>query len=176
MITLLLFILNANGKYRLLHNLFFPYDKTSVNVNIPNSKAKIKYATLTDAFDIIYSLNNCFLGKNDIKDASSVPLHQSQYKLTGFNLNGRFYYDKCLPMGARSACQVFGRISSGLKHIMIKVYKIPHVIMVLNELLFVGKSSEECWYSLECFKHQCNKTWVPLAEHKTVGPTTASPF
>ena len=168
---------STKGKYRLLHNLSYPYDVTSVNLNIPDSKAKVKYATLADAFDVIYSLNNCFLAKSDIKDAFRiVPLNQYQYNLTGFKLNGKFYYDKCLPMGARSACQIFERISTGLKHILVTVYKVPHVIKVLDDFLFVGKSSEECRYGLECFKHLCNKTGIPLAEHKTVGPTTALSF
>ena len=168
---------STKGKYRLLHNLSFPYDKSSVNLNIPDSKAKVKYATLLDAFNIIYPLNNCFLAKSDIKDAFRiVPLNPNQYNLTGFKLNGKFYYDKCLPMGARSACQIFERFSTGLKHILITVYKVPHVIKVLDDFLFVGKSSEECRYGLECFKHLCNRTGVPLAEHKTVGPTTALSF
>lgn len=165
------------GKYRLLHNLSFPYDLSSVNLNIPDSAAHVSYASLNDAFDIINSLGSCFLAKSDIADAFRiVPLHPSQYNLTGFKIDKGYYFDKCLPMGARSACKIFERVSDGLKFILENTYKVPHVVKVLDDFLFIGKTRESCRYGLECFRALCNKTGVPLAAHKTVNPTRSLSF
>ena len=160
------------GKFRLLHNLSYPYDLSSVNLNIPDAAANVSYASVTDALDVINSLGSCFLSKSDIADAFRiVPLHPSQYRLTGFKIAKNYYFDKCLPMGARSACQIFERVSDGLKYILQNTYKVSHVIKVLDDFLFIGKTREECLYGLECFKSLCNRVGVPLAAHKTVQPT-----
>lgn len=48
------------------------------------------------------------MAKTDIEDAFRIiPIHPSDYHLLGFIWEGQFYYDKCLPMGASSSCQIF---------------------------------------------------------------------
>ena len=74
-------------------------------------------------------------------------------------------------MGARSACKIFEKISDCLKHIMSTHYKVPLIVKVLDDFLFIAESSSDCRYGLECFKHLCKRTGIPLAHHKTVGPT-----
>ena len=77
-------------------------------MNIPDSKATVQYSTLEEALEIISLCDNCFLAKSDIADAFRlIPLSPEDYHLTGFKLNGKYFYDKCLPMGARSACLTF---------------------------------------------------------------------
>ncbi len=36
----------VTGHYRLLHNLSYPYDKSSVNFNIPKEKSTVHYSTI----------------------------------------------------------------------------------------------------------------------------------
>ena len=45
-----------------------------------------------------------------------------------------------------------------------------------DDFLFIGDSFNDCLYDLQSFKHMCQLLAVPLAEHKTVGPTTSLTF
>ena len=67
------------GKYRLLHNLSYPYDDRSVNFNISHENSTVKYAKIHDAILQIQSCSpKAFLAKSDISDAFRiVPLHPS---------------------------------------------------------------------------------------------------
>lgn len=84
-----------HGTYRLLHNLSYPYDLNSVNYNIPKSASTVTYENLSHAVTAIQdSSPNAHMAKSDIADAFRlIPLHPSQYHLTGFNW-GNKYYDK----------------------------------------------------------------------------------
>ena len=42
------------GKFRLLHNLSYPYDLQSVNANIPPEAATVHYQNITDAIHLIH--------------------------------------------------------------------------------------------------------------------------
>ena len=85
-------------KYRLLHNLSYPYDTTSVNGGIPPNKKEVHYQSFQDATKLVQKhAPAAFLAKTDIADAFRIiPLHPSQYHLTGFYWKG-YYYDRCLP-------------------------------------------------------------------------------
>ena len=96
------------GKYRLLHNLSYPYDQNSVNLGIPQKYKSVKYATVLDAVSIMNSMPGCFLAKSDIASAFRiVPLHPDSYHLMGFTINGEYFYDKALPMGCAVSCAIF---------------------------------------------------------------------
>ena len=165
------------GKYRLLHNLSFPYNEHSVNLNIPDDKAKVSYSSIEDAISLILDSPGCFLSKSDIAEAYRLlPLHPSCYNLTGFSLEGKFYFDKCLPMGARSACQIFERFSNSLVFILNNHFSITKVVKVLDDFLFIGSNEKECSYALNCFIAVCEYIGVPLAPGKTVGPTQCLTF
>lgn len=50
----------------------------------------------------------CLMTKTDIEDAFQIiPFNLSDYHQLGFSLKQKFYFDKCLPMGASSSCQLF---------------------------------------------------------------------
>ena len=88
------------GQYRLLHNLSHPHDDSAVNANIPSELTKTTYDTIEDAVEIIQHYDSPYLAKTDIAEAFRLlPLHPSSYNLTGFKLQGKYFYDKCLPMG-----------------------------------------------------------------------------
>ena len=60
---------STTSKYKLLHNLSYPYENSSANFNIPDLAEKVSYAGITDASDIIYSLGPYYLSKSDIAEA-----------------------------------------------------------------------------------------------------------
>lgn len=55
------------------------------------------------------------MAKPDIEDAfRKIPIFPLDYHLLGFSWQGQFYFDKCLPVGASSSCQVFLKIKRGI--------------------------------------------------------------
>ena len=161
------------GQYRLLHNLSYPYDEanTSVNGNIPRVLSSTKYATIEDAVRILGMLDSPYLAKSDIASAFRLlPLRPDNYNITGFSLNGHFYYDRCLPMGASSSCQIFERFSDALVFILKTKFRIRYIVKVLDDFLFIGESEQECQEGLYAFTAFCSHVGIPIAAHKTEGP------
>ena len=99
----------VSGKFRLLHNLSFLYDHRSVNKNIPKDKSTITYSNILDVISVIQDCSpDAYLVKSDIADTFRlIPLHPSQYHLTGFCWQGQYYYDLCLPQGCSYSCKIF---------------------------------------------------------------------
>ena len=167
-----------SGKFRLLHNLSYPYDLQSVNHNIPKSAAHVKYETITDAITAIQQHSpDAYLAKSDIADAFRlIPLHPSQYHLTGFSWQNEYYYDRCLPQGSASSCKTFELFSTALKWILQRKLGVQSVIKVLDDFLFVANTQHECMTALHCFTRLCNELGVPIAHHKTDGPAQTLTF
>ena len=44
------------GEYKLIHDLSYPYDETSINFNIPPDKRHVKYSSVGEAFNKIMHL------------------------------------------------------------------------------------------------------------------------
>ena len=99
----------TKGKYRLIHDLSYPYDGTSVNANIPQQQKTVKYSTVGSAIRKLLQLpQGSFTAKCDMKDAyRMIPVHPSEYPKLGIYFQGQYYYDKCLAMGCGSACKIF---------------------------------------------------------------------
>ena len=95
---------------------------------------------------------------------------------TGFFFSGKYYYDRCLPMGCSSSSQIFERISDAIVHILTNKFGVKHVIKVLDDFLFIANSFEECERCLNCFRKVCSNLNIKLAEHKTMGPDTKMTF
>lgn len=165
------------GKFRLLHNLSYPYDHNSVNFNIPRDLASVQYATVKDAINVINRFHAPFLAKSDIKHAFRLlPLHPNQYHLTGFCWKGKYYFDRCLPMGCSSACRLFESFSDALLWVLEHKCGTINVVKVLDDFLFVAPSLETCRASLNNFLSLCDFLKIPVASDKTVGPTRCLTF
>ena len=162
------------GKFRLLHNLSYPYDSRSVNHNISKADSTVQYASITDAIKLVQQHSpNAFMAKTDISDAYRlIPLHKSQYHLTGLEWNGKYYFDKCLPMGCSSSCKIFERFSSGLEWILKNKMGITSLVKILDDFLFVESSDATCRKNLYTFIALCEFLGVPIAHDKTAGPST----
>ena len=106
------------GEFRLIHHLSYPAG-SSVNDGIPKELATVKYATIDDAIRLIKSLGKgCFLAKTDIKSAFRIiPVSPHDFPLLGMEWQGKFYFDKCLPMGCSSSCNIFETFSTALEWI-----------------------------------------------------------
>ena len=118
-----------------------------------------------------------FLAKTDIKSAYKiVPIHPDEQYLLGFTLNSKFYYDRTLPMGLRSSCQIFESISDALKWIATEKFGISPIVKVLDDFMFFAATKETCDRYLRGFSIMCENLGVPLAPEKTEGPNTVLKF
>ena len=156
------------GKFRLLHNLSYPYDETSVNGGIDQKYKTVKYASIQTALHLINKLGRkCYMGKADIKSAYRlVPIHPSQHHLLGFKWRNKYYYDKYLPMGMAESCAIFETISDGLVYIM-KSTGVDNIVKVLDDFLFLESSKPDCDCALQKFNFLCKELAIPLVEAKT---------
>ena len=165
------------GKYRLLHNLSFPYDESAVNTNIPRLSATVQYANISQAISYIQEAGqHAWLAKCDIADAFRIiPLHPSQYHLMGFYWDG-YWYDRCLPMGCSQSCQIFEKFSSAIQWALHKKFSIQSIVKVLDDFLFISKSKSSCRRALFTFQEVSKYIGIPLAPHKTLGPVNQLTF
>ena len=167
---------SESGKFRLLRNLSYPYNNDSVNANIPEHCSKVRYESLSDAIRFVQDIPQAWMAKVDIADAFRlIPINPSDYYLTGFHLDG-YYFDKCLPMGCSSSCMIFERFSSSLKWILNTHYNVVNVVKVLDDFMFIGKTESLCALYLKSFINMCSLINIPIANHKTMGPTKKLTF
>lgn len=105
------------GKFRLLHDLSFPYSYNSVNEGFPDNRASVQYFTIQDAAKLVLKHKEkgggeVYMCKTDLAHAYRIcPISPSDYHLVGFSWEGKFYHDACLPMGLKSACATFTKVS-----------------------------------------------------------------
>ncbi len=159
------------GSFRLICDLSSPKGQ-SINDGIGDTFAKVNYSSLHDAIQLILKCGpNVFLAKSDIEKAFRlIPIHPDQHHLLCIQWEQKIYVDRCLPMGARSACQLFEEFSTALQAIAHS-HGIQNMTHYLDDFLFVNISEETCEADLGIFIELCTEINVPLAKDKTVGPS-----
>lgn len=165
------------GKFRLIHHLSHPKG-ASVNDFIPPFMSAVKYNTVEHAIDAIKQMGTpCFLSKSDIESAFRlIPVHPDDHHYLGFSWEGKLYFDKCLPMGCSSACQIFNRFSSSIAFLVAAKFPGGHVLHVLDDFLFIAPSEHLCQLMLREFLAICMFVGIPVAKDKTEPPSTALTF
>ncbi|XP_069157715.1 uncharacterized protein [Procambarus clarkii] len=165
------------GKYRLLHNLSYPYTSESVNANILRETTTVTYQSINDAVALVVRRSpGAHLTKCDIAEAFRIVLvHPSDYHLLGFAYGGRYYYEKMLSMGAAPSCRIFETFSSALQWLLAEKFGVRDVVKVLDDFLFVSSTYNECLRSLRVFTALCEHLGVPLAPTRPRAPAPASP-
>ena len=162
------------GQFRIIHDLSFPKGN-SVNSHIPREWATVSYELLDDALKIIHHLGHgTLVAKADIESAFRIiPLSPQSYHLTGFHFNNWFYYDKVLPFGCSSSCQIFEDFGTAVHWILQHHFKVPFVSHIIDDYMFFGpKNSEICKLSLRKFMLLADDLGIPVKHQKTVHPCT----
>jgi hypothetical protein len=165
------------GDFRLIHHLSHP-PGNSVNFFIPQELSSVQYTPISAAISSIQAMGRgCFLAKSDIKSAFRlIPLHPSVYPLLGMSWQGKYYFDRCLPMGASSSCAIFECFSTALQWLVSQEISDCHVHHVLDDFIFISSSRRSCLLGLQHFQSICALLGVPLAPDKTVGPSQVLTF
>lgn len=163
-----------SGKFRLIHDLSFP-NGSSVNSLIPPEFSSVHYDNIQSVISLVNKFGSgCLMSKADIEDAFRlIPIHPSDHKYLGFKWDNQFYYDRCLPMGCSSSCQIFESFSSALQWIMHHKFQVEHMSHLLDDFFFIGPgNSTVCHQNLSTFLTLCSDIGVPIKSDKTVHPTT----
>ena len=166
------------NKYRLIHDLSYPYDTTSINSNIPRSEASVQYASIRDAIQHLQRLpSGAFMCKTDIANAYKiVPVHPSDYPKLGLKFKGHYYYQLTLPQGCASSCAIFETFSTALQAIVEKHTPGATVVHMIDDFLFIGTDKASCTQHLDIFQSICQDIGIPLAPDKTTTPDTSTIF
>ena len=96
--------------------------------------------------------------------------------------NNSYYFDKVLPFGLRSAPYIFKQLSDALEWILLNKCFISYVGHILDDFLIMepptlaGLPSQACQTSLSSMLLTFNTLGVPIAEHKTEGPSLIIEF
>lgn len=162
------------GEYRIIHDLSFPKGD-SVNSHINKEESAVQYETLDVCIELIQSIGKgCLVSKADLQDAFRIiPIHPDDYRLLGFQWNSKFYFDKCLPMGCSTSCQVFESLSQSLQWILINKLGVLYTTHILDDFIFFGHpSSNECQRFLNTFMALSERINLPVKHSKTVQPST----
>ena len=166
------------GQYRLIHDLSYPYDDSTINSTIPDSDKSVNYATVHDAILKIQQLpTGSYAAKTDIENAFKlIPVKPALYPKLGIHFDNFYYYDKTLPQGCASSCRIFEIFSTALQWIIEK--QVPNVKTVnyLDDFLFVASSKVECQKHLQAFLNICQCLGVPIAPEKTTSQNTTVTF
>ena len=166
------------GRYRLIHDLSFPYNDNSINHNIPDNSKKVKYATVNDAIELLLAQpHGAFSCKTDIADAFRLtPISPNDYSKLGMTFNNQYFYDKVLPQGCASSCKIFETFSSALQDIFL--HYAPHAACthMVDDFFIIAPDLHSCMSYLNIFQHLCADIGIPLAPEKTTSPSTSTTF
>ena len=134
---------------------------SSVNDGISSEHSTVSYCRVDDAIALIKSLGRgCFLAKTDIKSAFRiVPIRPQDCPLLGMTWQGKYYYDRAMPMGCASSCRTFEMFSSALEWVAKKHLHIEHLVHILDDYLMAASSYHSAALLCEILFHFVI-TWV----------------
>lgn len=175
---------NTN-KFRTIFHLSFPKSgETSINHSISKEDHSLQYITIDNAINGILKFGQgCFLAKTDIESAFRlIPLKPSDYELFGMFWEGKYYYDKVLPFGLRSAPYIFNQLSDAVEWILLTKCAISFVCHILDDFLIIEPAASQqpasqlCRQSLSSMLLTFKNLNIPVAVDKTQGPKTVLEF
>jgi hypothetical protein len=171
-------ITKNNGDFRLIHNLSQPAEN-SVNDFIDSKFCSVRYLSIDDAVRLVKRIGHAGkLAKADVKSAFRLlRVSPSAFDQLGFIFNKKYYYDKCLPMGASISCSLFEKCLTALYWFTEIKSGNENILHYLDDFLFGGETNTStCKETPDTFKDICSVWGVPLAEDKTVEPVEVLTF
>ena len=129
---------------------------------------------MDDITDAVAQLGTgAFPAKVDIESAYwLIPVHPQDHPLQAIQWDGRIYIDPMLPFGLRSAPKIFNAVADTLNW-YLQQSGIPLVFHYLDDFIIVGPPhSLQCAHSLAILDGVFATLHIPMAAHKSEGPTT----
>ena len=157
-----------------------PSRGASVNDGIPLERCSLKYLTVDNAIQTIKQLSWAAGGHSWLNGILRMPTGWSQFihktKLLGMFWKGQMFIDTVLPFGLRSAPKIFTAVANAPEYIL-QQQRVSHIMYYLDDyLLFGSPGTSDYQIALYTTMQECSSLGVPIAEHKTEGPTQALTF
>ena len=165
------------GRRRLIVDLSSP-KVHRVNNAISPQVPHMHYASVLDAAELIRRLGpGTMMAKVDLQNAYRVlPVHADDHPLLAIRWGPAIYLNTALPFGLRSAPKIFSAFADALAWVL-RSNGIGQQLHYLDDFLFLGAAStHECASSLQTALQVCQRLGVPVAAHKTEGPSTRLTF
>lgn len=161
---------------RVIHNLSHPWGGNSVNEHILHEKLRL--CRFDEACAHIRRVGRgCFLVKFDVEAAfKQVPVRPEDRPLLGLKWDGKYYYELTLPFGLRSSGNRWEMYALALEWFFRHHLGIELVIHYVDDFLFVVADYEVAVQQRDSVISLCLHLKIPMAGHKTVGPTTCLGF
>lgn len=105
-----------------------------------------------------------------------MPINPADYYLLRIYWRDKYFYDKCMPMGASSSCKTFEALSTALEWIAWEKLGISHILHILDDFLIIDKNATLWEEKLQAFLNMCSDLGVPMAPEKTLGPSSTLSF
>ena len=169
---------HTGTRWRLIVDLSSP-PSASVNDGIPKDLCSIKYASIDEAIRLIRQMGpQCQLVKMDLKDAYRMVLvHPEDQHLLAISWEGQTYVGQTLPFGLRSAPKFFLAIADAIAWVLFFQGGIHFFLHYLDDFLFFGApGTDEATSARDRALSMFQDLGVPVAMHKTEGPTTSLTF
>ena len=105
-----------------------------------------------------------------------VPVHSDDHCLLGVRRGEEVFVDTALPFGLRSAPKIFSALSDALAW-TLQSKGVTHQLHYLDDFLLMGPpDSSTCAQALKATLDTCQELGVPVAAHKTEGPSCQLTF
>ena len=142
-------------------------DQLSVNDDIPQDMCTVQYQTIDDAVSLLkYHGKGSLMSKTDYR---LVPINEKDHDLLGFTVDGKFYYDKTLPVGLSYSCNLFEKFSTSIHWLVDHKLESAGYVHVLDDFLFVGPpNSDLCHQTLFQFLNMAKDIGIPIKDEKTI--------
>lgn len=171
-----------SNKPRLIVDLSAPHSEDkqepSINSLIDKEKCSLSYVTIDDAIKNIHKLGKgTTMCKIDISDAFKlIPILPSQWHLFCVKWRNGYYYYTKLAFGCRSSPKIFDCLSQAICWIATQNYGIKDILHLLDDFI-TFEGPHECGdRNMALLTLIFNRLKIPLAKHKTEGPSTTITF
>ena len=163
------------GKIRVIHHLSYPYHGDSINAQ--TGEEPLTFSSFADAAKAVARLGRgCWLVKLDVEGAYKViPVRPEDWPLLGFKWNGAYFYERVLPFGLKSSCRIWDWFAAAL-HYFFEQLGIEVVIHYIDDFLFVIENPLHARMARDHALALCAHLGIPMAAHKTEGPTQCLTF
>lgn len=152
-----------DGGFRRIHNLSFPR-KTSVNSFIPEEYATLRYTLFWEVLEHARLAGpNAVIIKRDLKDAfRNIPIALADQWLLGFQWSDKYYTERSLPFGLRSAPFIFNIFAEAL-HWILECSKAWHnTDHYLDDFMIITSLQEATPSRLAAIRSQWQSTLAKL--------------
>ena len=171
----------ADGSKRRIHHLSYPPDhNTSINIQIPEHYGTIEYSSIDEAIAAILKYGcGCRFVKRDFESAFRHSLVSPiDSPLLGFECQGKYFAERYLPYGLRTAPYVFNLFAEVFHWILADKMKSQEmqgeVIHYLDDFLIVLPANGNMNRYSRLFTKSCEEVGLTVKEAKSEEGLVAS--